>query len=95
MTTDISGPCWSCGYPYDATSALDGTAAMPESGSWSICLACGEVAVFVVVMGRVITREPTPAERELASSNREVIVARLLQREARERDAAWPRGPRE
>jgi hypothetical protein len=93
--TEIHGPCWSCGYTHDATSALDGDNAIPEPGDVSVCLACGEVAIFAVIMGRLGTREPTRAEREDANHNRGVVTARLIQREARERDPAWPHGPRE
>lgn len=57
--------CSTCGYPIDATSSLEGDRA-PVDGDLSICLACGDVGIFVVGAFGTTIREATPAEKDEA-----------------------------
>ena len=38
--------CPFCGYLTDGVEAIDGTMTMPEPGSASICIRCGEISQF-------------------------------------------------
>ena len=95
MTTMFNATCWSCGYRMDAHSAVGYEDATPKPGDWSVCLACGELAVYSPALGALVLREPTAAEREVALKDDVIVQTMFAQRQARATSTSWPRGPRE
>lgn len=65
--------CPYCGYMMDAVSGVDG-ARDPEEGSLSICMKCGEIAIFCSRPEPGLgLRMPTPDERRVALEEPEVF----------------------
>lgn len=52
--------CPYCGYQMDATTAVDGPGDKePKAGDVAFCIACGRVAVFTSILGRLRPVPPT------------------------------------
>jgi hypothetical protein len=96
---DYRFACPFCGYQMDATTGLgDGEPDdQPKGGDVSLCLACGEPTLFVVVAGRLTLRVLTPSE--LDKVIHDPLIARTLSawRHARASAAVhgdrWPKPP--
>lgn len=58
-----STSCPACGYKFDAATGL-GTDDAPDGGAVSICLACGALGIYAVVLGVLTVRATTPDEHE-------------------------------
>jgi hypothetical protein len=56
-------PCPFCGIPLDAMAPPDGRPTRaPESGDFSLCIGCGEPAVYRVTPLGAFLERPTPEE---------------------------------
>ena len=53
--------CPGCGYLSNATSGL-GHSEAPAPGSVTLCLACGQLGFYALVLGQLTIRAATPAE---------------------------------
>jgi hypothetical protein len=92
--------CLSCGYVFDSASGLeDAQGKKPHDGDVSVCIRCGELAIFTAdVEGEVATglRYPTTEEMDELMSNEAIVRARaaviltvqLMDRPPRE---VWPK----
>jgi hypothetical protein len=75
--------CWACGYDYDTHSVVtERGPATPKPGDASVCIQCGELAIYAMVLGRLVTRQPTPAEREVMLTNPKIITTLTAWRDA-------------
>jgi hypothetical protein len=69
-------PCPHCGKTHELSTAIDGGRG-PKSGDISLCIDCGNWAVYVVGMGHVMQRIPNGKEWEEINNS---IPARQLKR---------------
>lgn len=85
--------CPACGYKHDAASPLAGDDHVPTAGSISLCMACGEPAVFTgsEAFGYGL-RPATAEERASILAQDDVIKAREVIAFARVVKPDWPRG---
>jgi len=96
MTSYFAASCPTCGYQMDAHSAVGYEDAVPSTGDWSVCLACGALMIFQRTFGKLTLRLPTDAERDAALQDDVVVAAMFAQRAARTaNEDDWPRGPKE
>lgn len=97
MTRWFPAKCPTCGYQMDGHSAIGNEDATPSDGDYSICIACGSLAVYVWVtaLGSFILRRPTDEEHDVAMRNDMLVAAMMAHRQARATDPNWPRGPLE
>ncbi len=80
-------PCRICGTTHDAATSM-GRAAWPDSGSFSVCVTCGEISVFEVsALGQVALREATLAEVRDFTRDHPDAVQRIIALNAMRRDA--------
>lgn len=78
----ITAHCWACGYRYDSHDAIGPVPARPKPGDASVCIQCGELATYAVVLGQLTTRKPTASERELMLANPLIVKALTVWRDA-------------
>lgn len=96
MTSYFAASCPSCGYEMDAHSAVGHHDAVPGTGDWSVCLACGQLLIYRRVFGKLSLRLPTDVELQEALQDPVVVATMLAQRDARSKNENdWPRGPKE
>lgn len=86
MRDDVMGPtvrhntlhCRACGGKIDASTPL-GHTGVPTNGSWSVCLNCAEVSIYVVGPFGVALREPTLGELATFTKRYRGVVGAVLQ----------------
>ena len=84
--------CPWCGYRHEVASAVGGDGPRkPDAGSISICIACGEVAVFELDFLGLRLREPTDEERASIEEDDTVRQVREAWRVVQARHPhSWP-----
>lgn len=83
-------PCQRCGYRFDATTCTTDAALLPADGDLSICLACGELAIFAEGPDGLTLRPATADERADALCDDSIVRVLLARQEAADASADWP-----
>lgn len=78
--------CPHCGHGVTHAGALIEKTAAPRPGDWSVCIRCGEVAVFDVGLRQ---RKPDPIEAAAAALDRKVLRARAAIRLGQRTVPGW------
>ena len=86
-----AGKCFGCGYEFDAAAAINNDrTASPQEGDFSICIACGEPAIFTADGS---LRQPTKEEAAELWQNPEVVLPWQSIQRLRAISGDWPTGP--
>jgi len=68
--------CWNCGDEQDRIKSLVRESSMPNNGDISMCIQCGEFAIFDnnIVDG---TRKPTPTENDMIRTSKVLMMLKV------------------